>query len=264
MSPRETGRHGRVSPGRFHDQHIHALLRKRGALHQRLVFEIDVPGVKNCAAFVAKQNPDRTEDMAGIKKFERHLRIIIRPFAKQIAAPPDGSRIPGLLAKIHAAVSEERILGDSVILALACHDIDGIMQHHVCNTRRLLGQEDPGLGLAPRENRQPAHMVLMSVRHKNRIHLAFGDQRKIWNRREPFELRMQPGIENQVFSADAQPIGIGADLRAPRQVHQFHSEPTCRTARVCSMKIPPPARKRWGAGEIFSARQAAGFSRKSP
>ena len=177
--------------------------------------------------------------MAGIEKLEGHLRIVVRGFPEKVAAPSDGSRMPRLRAKIHSAVREKRILGDPVILPLAGHHIDRIVQHDPGDARGLLGHKNPGLGFAAGEDRQAADVVLMRVRDKDRIHFSLGHAGEVGYRREPFQLRMQPRVEDDILPPDAQPIRIGSDFRAPRQVHQFHSRPNCRTSPVCSMKIPP-------------------------
>ena len=55
----------------FQDQHINFLLGENCCLHDRLIVEIDVSGVKNSLAFTAEHYSGRAEHVPRIEELER-------------------------------------------------------------------------------------------------------------------------------------------------------------------------------------------------
>ena len=103
---------------------------------------------------MADEHPHRAKDMARVVELESDFLVIIAEIAEEIAALAQRASHPGLLAKIDSAMCVERILHELQLLALARHDIHGIVQHDVCDIRRALGHENRTLRLPARQHRQ--------------------------------------------------------------------------------------------------------------
>jgi len=119
-----------IAPGAFHDQDVDLFLRESGRLHDRLVVEVDVAGVKNRAPFGAQQNSRGAEHMAGIKEFKRKLLAIPRrnTFTGNIDALAHWARLPEIGGALGFTMREQRIEHDPELFPLPRHDVDRVMQ----------------------------------------------------------------------------------------------------------------------------------------
>ena len=165
----KTNRRRRVSTGGFHKQVINPLLGKIRARHDRLLLEIHIPRVEEGFSAMANENTRRAENVACVVELESDLVIVVAEVARQVAALAQAATNPRLLAKIHTPVGVERILHEFQLLALAGHDIHGIVQHDVGYICRALGHENRGLRLPPGQDRQRADVVLVRVGYDNGI-----------------------------------------------------------------------------------------------
>ena len=103
-------------------------------------------------------------------------------------------------------MGKHRVLHNPVILALAKHHIYRIVQHHFRNPRGAVGHEHLRVRLPPCQDRQRADMVLVSVRYENGVDLSLRDGRKVRRGGKPLNFGMQPGVDDDALSSDAQPV----------------------------------------------------------
>src|SRR5207253_5795550 len=93
-----------------------------------LIVEIDVAGVKDRASFRAQKNSRRTEDMAGVPKFESQRALIANPVTASTIRLPVSAEVPEVTGAIGFAMAEKRINREAELLTLPRHHIHGIME----------------------------------------------------------------------------------------------------------------------------------------
>ena len=90
--------------------------------------------------------------MACVVELEGHLVVVVAQFAREISAFADAATHPGLLAEIYTTMGVEGILHELQFLALARHDIHGIVEHDVGDGGGALGHENRALRLPAGQN----------------------------------------------------------------------------------------------------------------
>ena len=117
-------------------------------------------------------------------------------------------------------------------LALALHDVDGIVQKRVADVRRRFAHENARVRLAPHQNGQRPDVIEMRVRNDNGIEFAIGDRFEIRKRLFALQFRMHPAIEHEPLACRLEVVTIGADLGATRQVDEFQNARTIPPRRT--------------------------------
>jgi hypothetical protein len=151
-------RTGMFAAGGFHDQGIHGLFGKKGALLQGAVFEVHIAGVHHAFAGGLDRHADRAEDVAGVMEGGAHGALAI-----QVEGALDAARFEELDDVIEFAVFEERVFGDAVFNAFCLHHIDRVVKHGGGEFRGFRGEEDFRLRLVLEEDRKRADMVKVRV-----------------------------------------------------------------------------------------------------
>ena len=95
------------------------------------------------------------------------------------------------------------------------------MQKDAADLGRRLGHENPRGREASHGQRQGADVVLMRVRHQNRLDLAVADCFEIRQRILPGVFRVHSAIEQEPVSADLKIVRIRPDLRVPCEISEF-------------------------------------------
>ena len=215
---RESFRHRTVPPRRLHDEHVDVLLGKFGRAHQRLVFEIDVPRVKNASPLGPDERTSRTQDVPRVEKFAGHRAV----FIGKIKRPAEVDQAPLVGQPLHFAVGEKRIIRQTQLLALPHHHIDRIVQHHVRNGRRCLGHVHRGIGSLSHRQGQAADMILVRVGQHHGVESAAAEHGKIRSGLRPRGARMHARIKQDARAARLEQVAIGADFLSAREIGEFH------------------------------------------
>ncbi len=95
------------------------------------------------------------------------------------------------------------------------------MQKNATDLGCRLGHKNPRAREASHGQRQGADVVLMRVRHQNRLDLAVGDSFEIRQRILSGVFRVHPAIEKEPVSANLKIVRIGPDLRVPCKIREF-------------------------------------------
>jgi hypothetical protein len=76
--------------------------------------------------------------------------------------------------------------------------------------------------LPPHQHRECAEVILMRMRHDDRIHVAISERCEIRQGRLAFRLRVHAAVEDETLLATLEVIAIRADLGATREVDELH------------------------------------------
>ena len=98
------------------------------------------------------------------------------------------------------------------------------MQKDAADLGRRLGHENPRAWKASHGQRQGADVVLMRVRHQDRLDLAVADCFEIRQRILPGVFRVHPAIEQEPVSANLKIVRIRADLRVSCEIREFQMQ----------------------------------------
>ena len=109
-----------------------------------------------------------------------------------------------------------------MLFFLSQHDVDRIVQHDIGDARRGLCHEHPRLWFAPRQKRQRADMILMSVGDNNGVNTSLGDWKEIRGCGETLSLWMHAAIQDNRLPLCSEKVGICPDLHVPRQIPELH------------------------------------------
>ena len=110
-------------------------------------------------------------------------------------------------------MSEERIFLDAQFLALALHNVDGIVQDPFDEKITQLTHEDVRFRKIAQRDRQRADVIMVAMRDRNRIQLLVLDQVIKGQTHSALALGMNTGVEQQAVSFDLDKPGRGADRR---------------------------------------------------
>ena len=208
------------------DECVHPGFREMRAAREALVVEIHVAGVENGLSFRADQRPGRAEHVAGVEKLQRDfvgIRLAVDPLAFEVEPLVERAAAPAFFAEIHLAMREKRVVHDARVLALAAHDVDGVVQHHARQQPRRLGHENRSARVAAHEQRQRADVIVMRMREHDGVHGTIGEPGEIGDGLLALLLRVHPGIEHHGFAAgELEGVAIGADLDAAGEVGKEH------------------------------------------
>jgi hypothetical protein len=100
-----------------------------------------------------------------------------------------------------------------------------------------LGHKNPGAREAPHGQRQGADVVLMRVRHQNRLDLAVGDSFEIRQRILPGVFRVHSAIEKEPVSANLKRVRIRPDLRVSCEIREFQMQLQLRPEGFLSERL---------------------------
>ena len=236
----ESHRRGRIAPRGLHDQHIDPVFRKIRAAHDRLVFEIHIAGVENRFSLVPDHHTGGAQNVPGMVEFKGHLVVVHAGLPGEVVALAQAATHPGLHAEIHAPVRVERILHEVQLVALARHHAHRVVHHDLGDVRRGLREENRALRFPASQHGQRTDVVLMRMGDDDRVHRPLRHLGKIRRRSEPVDLGIGTGVEDDVFPANAEPIGIRADSQMAREVDKIHRRGRCALKRITSIQKMPP------------------------
>ena len=162
---REAGRELTVAARGFHDEHVGFDVLEPGAAQDGLVVETDVAGVKEGLLPAAHHDAGGAEGVAGVVEFQRGRKEAGAGLVK--GGPVDFAVVfEALEARgdvVHLVVAVERVFLDAQFVALALHDVDGIVQHAFDQEVAQLGHQHMRLGEVAQGDRQRADMVVMAM-----------------------------------------------------------------------------------------------------
>src|SRR3954449_7613096 len=95
------------------------------------------------------------------------------------------------------------------------------MQKNAADFGRRLGHENACAREASHGQSQSANVVLMGVRHQDRLDVAIADCFEIRRGVLPSEFRVHSAIEQEPLSADLKIVRIGPDLGVPCEICKF-------------------------------------------
>jgi len=220
---RPTSGLGSITTGAFHDQDVDIVLRKNRRLHDCLIIEIDVAGVKDLPPFRAQKNSRRTEDVAGIPKLESQRVVVADSISAGGIRLSVATQLPKLNGAIGFAMTEKWINRESQFLTLPRHHVYGIMEKKRADFAGRFRHENARMGLAPHQYRERSDVILMRVSDQNRVDGLAVDRLPIRQRILAGIFGMHPAIENQPRSSRLEVVRVGTDLSMSSEIDELHA-----------------------------------------
>ena len=174
----EAGRDGAVAARGFHDEHVGFHVFKTRAFQDGLVVETNVAGVEERLFLAAHHDAGRAERVAGVVKFQRGRGKTGAGFVE--GGPFDFAVVFEALKErrdvVHFVVGEERIFLDAQFVALAGHDVDGVVQHALDDEVAQLGHQHVGFGKMAQRHRQRADVIVVAMRNGDGVQVLVLDE----------------------------------------------------------------------------------------
>ena len=175
---REAGRERTVAARGFHDQHVGLHVLEPGAPQDGLVMEANVAGVEEGFLPAADHDAGGAERVAGVVELQRGREEagagLVKGGPIDLAVVFEALEAGGQV--VHLVVAVEGILFEAQFVALALHDVDGVVQHAFDEEVAQLGHQDMGLGKVAQGDRQRPDMIVMAMGDGDGVHLLVLDQ----------------------------------------------------------------------------------------
>ena len=157
------------------------------------------------------------EDMAGI------VQRAARAVATEVEGAFEHPWFPGGLQFIDLAVGEERVFGEAEFIPLRRHHVDRIVQHDAGELCSGFGHDDPRSRLAALQNREGSDVIVMRVRHQDRIRTVERHTFVVGERLESLARRVHSGVENDTGAVEIDQVTVGPDFRSGQKRFKIHA-----------------------------------------
>ena len=128
------------------------------------------------------------------------------------------------LVLLELVVGKQRVFPDAVFVALAEHDVDGIVQDATGQGAAQIGHQDVGFGEMAHGHRQGADMVVMTVGDGDGVQVLAVQQGIKGQGVAAVALGMHSGIQEQAAIVNIHQPGAGADIGGGVQVSNTHGD----------------------------------------
>lgn len=224
--PGEAGGWGTGAAGCFHDDDVGLDILETCALEEGLVAEGDVTGVEESGVSASDHDAGGAEGVAGVEEFEGGGDLAGAGFGE--GSPFDfavvAEALEGGLDFVDFVVGVEGVVGDAEFVALAGHDIDGVVEDSVDDEVAELRHEDVGLGEVADGDGEGADVIVVAVADDDGVEVGgagFGVEREGFT---AFVFGVDAGVEEESMTFEFDEPGAGADVVSGIEVGDFHGD----------------------------------------
>ena len=205
-------------------EHVGADVFEARLFQNGLVVKTNVAGVKQRFLFSAHEHARGAERVAGVEEFQRRRGIAAAGFFKR--GPVDFAIVFEALEQrrdvIDFVVGEQRVFADAQFVALAGHDVDGIVQDAFDEEITQLGHQHVRLREISQRHRQRADVVVMAMGDGDGIHLLVAHGAVERQAVAAFAFGMHAGIHEQAVAVDFDEPAAGADVGVGIEIGNPH------------------------------------------
>lgn len=201
----------------FYDEGVDGFFGEKSSFLEGAVFEVDVAGVHHTFVVGLDGDADGAEDMACV--VERGEDIAVRI---EVEGFLDVAFFKVFEDLIELVVFEERVFRDAVFHAFRLHDIDGVVEHGLCEVSRFRGEEDLGLRLLLEEDGKGADVIEVRVGDDDGVSGALFEEVVVRDGFESFVFWVHACVENHFSSRGFQYVRICADSGVATEAFKNH------------------------------------------
>ncbi len=213
-----------VAAGGLEDEDVGLDVLEPGAFEDRLVAEGDIAGVEERLTVAPDHDAGGAEAVAGVEEFEGGRGVAGAGFGA--GGPFDLAVIAEALENggdvVDFGVGEEGVFADAEFLALAEHDVDGVMEDAFDEEVAEFGHEDMGLGEVADGDGEGAHVVVVAMGEGDGVEGGVLDEVVEREAGVAFAFGVGAGVEQQTVSVEFDQVGAGPDFRVGVEVQDPH------------------------------------------